>query len=431
MAQSTFVSIDVGGRPFKLMRTTVLKYPASTLVKVISGVDTTSALVEDGTYFFDRNPDYFSVIVEYMRTGKVFLPPNLSKEMFALETEFWGMSAINGPPKSQLEIAESAKPKPESTILLPQAIGPTMVLETEFTTPVKPASTIGLVSFAPNSAVMKQTSSEGSLASSTNLPGQDPLLGNFIGGLELKTSIEAVSLKRKQGDLNPYIAKRPKLQPRQIPSVEEIQAELTKLESLQAQSTPLRPAPEVVAILSSFELNERNAISEKVRYLRGRVVDTFDEKPTHLILTEFKNTKKLLVALNKGLEVMSSRWVYESVKAGNWLPAEDFYACTADDERKHTFSYRDTLQKARTSGFLVASQFYISPSVRPSSRDFEEVVTSAGGKALPKRPSAPVPQLYIVADLKSKDAEDLKGLGFVVKDTEWLCGCVFQQRLIN
>ena len=427
MAQSPFVAIDVGGRTFKLMRTTVLKHPASTLAKVISGSDTSSALEEGGTFYFDRNPDYFTVIADFMRSGKTFLPPNLSKEMFAVEAEFWGVEGLIDNSKATQEVPETSKP--ESTMVLPQPIGPTLVLEAEFTAPVKTANNGYLASFGPTSAVMKQTSSEGSLASSTSRSGQDPLLGNFIGGLELKTSIEAISLKRKSGDLDPVSAKRAKLQPRNLPSNAEIQAELAKLNALQAQPTALRPT-EVVAILSSFELSERNAIIEKVHYLRGRVVDTFDEKPTHLILTEFKNTKKLLVALNKGLEVMSSRWVYESVKAGVWLQPGEYYACTAEEERKHQFSYLETLQKARSSGFLQATQFYISPTVRPAPRDFEEVVTSAGGKALAKRPTAPAERLYVVADLKTKEAQDLQALGFAVMDTEWLCGCVFRQKLV-
>lgn len=427
MAQSPFVVIDVGGRPFKLMRATVLKHPASTLAKVISGLDTSSALEEAGTYYFDRNPEYFAVIADYMRTGKTFLGPNLSKEMFEVEAEFWGVTGLTDNSKATKVVPEA--PKPESTMVLPQPIGPTLVLETEFAAPVKTANNGYLASFGPSSAVMKQTSSEGSLASSTSPPGQDPLLGNFIGGLELKTSIEAVTLKRKPCDLDPISTKRAKLQPRNLPSNAEIQAELAKLNALQTQPPVQRPV-EVVAILSSFELNERNAITEKVRNLRGRVVDTFDENPTHLILTEFKNTKKLLVALNKGLEVMSSRWVYESVKAGEWLPSREYYACTAEEERKHQFSYLETLQKARNNGFLQTTQFYISPTVRPAPRDFEEVVTSAGGKALTKRPAAPAERLYVVADLKAREAEDLKALGFTVKDTEWLCGCVFRQKLI-
>ena len=420
MAQSPYVAVDVGGREFKIMRNTVMKYPNCTLVKVITGVDPTSALLEGGTYFFDRNPDYFSVLVDYMRTGKVFLSPTLNQEQFTIEAEFWGL----------LEATGTAPPKPETTVVLQQPIGPTLVLDTtEFAAPAKTQTNGYSVSFGPNSMPMKHASSEGSLASSVVSPaGADPLLGNFIGGLELKTSIEAAgSMKRKQGELDhTEPLKRAKMIPRKLPSIEEVKAELVRMNTLQSARTP-PPSFQVTAILSSFELSERNSISDKIRRLNGRIVETFDEKPTHLILTEFKNTKKLLVAINKGLEIVSSRWVYESVKAGEWLPAGEYYACTKEDERKHRFVYAETLKKARNGGFLTNYTFYISPSVRPSPRDFEEVVTSAGGKTLTKRPAAVMPGLFVVTEGKSQEADELRKQGFEVRDSEWLCGCVFQQ----
>jgi len=85
-------------------------------------------------------------------------------------------------------------------------------------------------------------------------------------------------------------------------------------------------------------------------------------------------------------------------EAGVWLQPGEYYACT-EEERKHQFSYLETLQKARSSGFLQATQCYISPIPR----DFEEVVTSAGGQA-----TAPAERLYVVADLKTKEAQDLR-----------------------
>ncbi|OMJ68524.1 hypothetical protein SteCoe_33988 [Stentor coeruleus] len=93
MELSPILNIDVGGTRFKVLRETVMKHPDSLLAQVITGRDTYHMLITDGTYFFDRNPQYFSVILDYMRMGKVFLPPTLLKEQLNEELQFWRLSS--------------------------------------------------------------------------------------------------------------------------------------------------------------------------------------------------------------------------------------------------------------------------------------------------------------------------------------------------
>lgn len=46
---------------------------------------------EDGEYFIDHSPEYFSVILEFYRMRKVFLPKSLSVEKLRETAKYFGL----------------------------------------------------------------------------------------------------------------------------------------------------------------------------------------------------------------------------------------------------------------------------------------------------------------------------------------------------
>lgn len=42
---------------------------------------------EDGSYFIDRNPKLFAIILEYLRTGKLYVKHLDSEQLIALKEE--------------------------------------------------------------------------------------------------------------------------------------------------------------------------------------------------------------------------------------------------------------------------------------------------------------------------------------------------------
>lgn len=339
MAQSAWVCLEVGGRRFKISKATVYKRPQSTLAVLLQAADSLSPATRGEAYIFDRNADHFSVLVDYMRLGQVFLGPTMSVEQFQVEADFWG---------------------------LPEA----------------------------GKAALTQT------------------------------------LKRKnQEEYEASRAKKAKMQPKSLAEIQaelaELQLSLTKLIASQVPTQLDAPAKTIVALLLGFDVSERREIIEKVKTLEGRVVKSMTDKPTHLIVAYFQRTPKVLVAINKGLEILSQDWVDSSVKAGHWLPAQDYYACAPEQERRLKFSYSEALQKARERPFLVNYEFYL-----PDSLDLTEVVTSAGGSILKALPAAPAARSYVVYEVFSQEAKDLLDGGFRVRDTKWLKNCVLRQEVI-
>jgi BTB/POZ domain len=122
MEFNPILNIDVGGQKFRVLRETVMRYSSSLLAQVVSGKDIHHMVILDGCYFFDRNPQYFSVILDYMRIGKIFLPPSLLEDQLKEELAFWKID-------QQLKTTNSSENLIEPTLIIPEAfIEPTLII---------------------------------------------------------------------------------------------------------------------------------------------------------------------------------------------------------------------------------------------------------------------------------------------------------------
>lgn len=89
MELSPVLNLDIGGKRFRVLRSTVMKYPNSLVARVITGKDVDHMIIFDGAYFFDRNPHYFSAILDYMRMGQLYIPQFLLLDQLKEELKFW------------------------------------------------------------------------------------------------------------------------------------------------------------------------------------------------------------------------------------------------------------------------------------------------------------------------------------------------------
>jgi hypothetical protein len=84
------IKLNVGGAHFEAWKSTLLKYPDSMLGRLFTTSSQLAKPNEDGEYFFDRNPDYFNAILNYLRSGKVMLNDSMSYDLLDEELQFWG-----------------------------------------------------------------------------------------------------------------------------------------------------------------------------------------------------------------------------------------------------------------------------------------------------------------------------------------------------
>lgn len=84
------IKLNVGGRVFTTLKSTLTKYPNTLLGKIFNNEETyVKHIMLKDAYFFDRNPDLFIHILEFYRSGCVTL--EFYNKMIRNEFEYWGI----------------------------------------------------------------------------------------------------------------------------------------------------------------------------------------------------------------------------------------------------------------------------------------------------------------------------------------------------
>jgi len=97
MSLTDILSLDVGGTLFRSSRATLLQSPGSMLSKMFDPSLPLSPGVlctEKNTYFIDRDPQYFRVILNYLRTGKLVMDHDCSADGILTEARYFGVTEI-------------------------------------------------------------------------------------------------------------------------------------------------------------------------------------------------------------------------------------------------------------------------------------------------------------------------------------------------
>ena len=92
---SEWIHLNVGGKRFTTTRKTLTKDPESFLFRLCQE---DSGLVSEkdytGAYLIDRDPSYFSPILNYLRHGKVVVDENILEEGVLEEAEFFNIKNL-------------------------------------------------------------------------------------------------------------------------------------------------------------------------------------------------------------------------------------------------------------------------------------------------------------------------------------------------
>jgi hypothetical protein len=96
MCDQLVINLNVGGTTFSTTLSTLCSHPYSKLaamfnqyIPIITRVD------PNGSYFIDRNPKAFAVILDFLRTGKVFLDhAGVSAEQVRTEAEHFHLDSM-------------------------------------------------------------------------------------------------------------------------------------------------------------------------------------------------------------------------------------------------------------------------------------------------------------------------------------------------
>jgi len=92
---SNWVKLNVGGQLFHTTSTTLLSWPDSILAKMF---DPESGFAppysENGVYFLDADPKYFSVILNWLRYGEIMLDADINPRNMAKVADYFGLEKL-------------------------------------------------------------------------------------------------------------------------------------------------------------------------------------------------------------------------------------------------------------------------------------------------------------------------------------------------
>jgi len=91
---SSFVALNVGGQSFVTSVETLRKDPQSMLAKMFSNSFQASSKDEQNRILVDPDPGCFTVILNFLRTGRLFLPKSVSVEMLYEEAQYFCIDSL-------------------------------------------------------------------------------------------------------------------------------------------------------------------------------------------------------------------------------------------------------------------------------------------------------------------------------------------------
>lgn len=134
------IKLDVGGRPYKVSRDTLMRCERSMLASLVSD-HWKEGNLDDETIFIDRNGTLFEYVLDYLRSNKVYLPSTVNINAVKEEFAFYGIDADMSEVHEKYghkylhDLAEEIRIQEENLLLLKaeaHAIRASMMIEHEF-----------------------------------------------------------------------------------------------------------------------------------------------------------------------------------------------------------------------------------------------------------------------------------------------------------
>mmetsp|Transcript_26327 Transcript_26327/g.23207 ORF Transcript_26327/g.23207 Transcript_26327/m.23207 type:complete len:147 (-) Transcript_26327:146-586(-) len=138
-------------------------------------------------------------------------------------------------------------------------------------------------------------------------------------------------------------------------------------------------------------------------------------------MEKFKRTIKFLLAANKGVDIVTYKWVKDSLKSGSLKNPDPYIFADKDGETKHKFKLATTLQKAKKkkAGILSGYKVFVPINIKPSLDELKMLIEACDGQYLKTKPLRfSEDTLVVLNEDDQKNAESVKKFGFTPYTTE-------------
>ena len=189
-----------------------------------------------------------------------------------------------------------------------------------------------------------------------------------------------------------------------------------------------------MAMFSGFEKDDQDVEDSKkaLKNLGIKIVQEKDKNFNLLIMDKFKRTIKLLLALNKGIDIVNYKWVQDCIAANKILSPSDYVFTDNEAEIKFAFQMKKSLEvaKKKEKGILDGYRVYLPTNIKPSFEELKLLLESADAEVIKTKPTSHKNEILIILNEDDKKAITLfKDLGYKPYTTELIFSGVLQQKL--
>ncbi|XP_041365559.1 PAX-interacting protein 1-like [Gigantopelta aegis] len=140
-------------------------------------------------------------------------------------------------------------------------------------------------------------------------------------------------------------------------------------------------------LFTGFPYSVSKKLTAIVEDLGGLVV-TNPKECTHLVTQVIARTMKFFVAINVCKFIVTKTWLEESLLQHRFLDEEKYFLNDEKGETELGCRLSESVRKARSNPLFKGLTFHITPGVIPPVVDIRNIVESAGGQVVQRRPSA-------------------------------------------
>jgi len=188
-------------------------------------------------------------------------------------------------------------------------------------------------------------------------------------------------------------------------------------------------------LFSGFDpVDDAKKVEDAKRKLKSIGVKVTDDKDNFnvLILGRFIRSVKFLLAVSKGISIVSIDWVFDCAADGKALPPDDYLIDDETTKSNFDFPLSKTLEKVRRSDrdLLRDYTFWIPNNIKPSHDDLKTLIESMKGTVVKTKPSRFKENLLIILNEgDEKQADHFIELGFKAYTTELIYSGILHQKL--
>ncbi len=153
-----------------------------------------------------------------------------------------------------------------------------------------------------------------------------------------------------------------------------------------AGSTP------VVIFSGSTEIDQKNSMMEAFRHLGGRETKSINDA-TMLCVGKgpFKRTSKLIIAVARGIDIVTEEWIIETQRRGSFPAVDEFLPRDPSHERIRDFNLKEAMQRGKLglTHILSGTTVFLTKRIRTDlgklERELSQVATVLGADSVQRR----------------------------------------------